>query len=203
LARFFAQVRNLLDNGITTVVVVGGAAEALDARPHTNDLTLNRRLGFIRLALEHGADLIPVYSFGENDAYKQLVNNPPGSRIRQWQEWLMSKLAFSIPLVFGKYGFLPFRVPITTVVGKPIPVAKIAKPTLGQILDVQRRYIKALTDLYDRYQPQFEPDAKRIRIVDRLDADYFSRFERSLKRANKARVRKPIRLKSRKPKSKL
>lgn len=48
-------------------IVVGGAAESLSARPGTADLTLKRRLGFIKLAIREGADLVPVFSFGEND----------------------------------------------------------------------------------------------------------------------------------------
>jgi 2-acylglycerol O-acyltransferase 2 len=40
---------------------------ALDARPGANDLTLGRRLGFVRIAMENGAKLLPVFSFGEND----------------------------------------------------------------------------------------------------------------------------------------
>lgn len=179
------SVQHLLRNGVSTVVVVGGAAEALDARPHTSDLTLYRRLGFIRLAMEHGADLIPVYTFGENNAYKQMVPNPPGSRVREWQEWLMAKMSFSVPLVFGQGGVLPFRVPITTVVGTPIRVDKTPFPTLGQVLDVQRKYIEALTALYNKYQPEFEPEGKPLRIVDKLDADFMGRMERKLEKAKR------------------
>lgn len=53
--------------GNSLTIVVGGAAESLFARPGTADLTLKKRLGFIKLAIKHGADLVPVFSFGEND----------------------------------------------------------------------------------------------------------------------------------------
>lgn len=52
-------------NAIT--IVVGGAAEALYAHPGTNDLTLKKRFGFIKVAIREGASLVPVFSFGEND----------------------------------------------------------------------------------------------------------------------------------------
>ncbi|CEQ38705.1 SPOSA6832_00150 [Sporobolomyces salmonicolor] len=42
-------------------------AESLSAHPGTADLTLKRRKGFIKLAIRQGADLVPVFSFGEND----------------------------------------------------------------------------------------------------------------------------------------
>ncbi|KAJ9107398.1 hypothetical protein QFC21_000848 [Naganishia friedmannii] len=58
--------------GSTITIVVGGAAESLAAHPGTNDLTLRKRLGFIKIAVREGADLVPVFSFGENDIYDQL-----------------------------------------------------------------------------------------------------------------------------------
>lgn len=56
-----------LGPGNAITIVVGGAAESLAAVPGTADLTLKRRMGFLRLALTQGADLVPVFSFGEND----------------------------------------------------------------------------------------------------------------------------------------
>ena len=40
--------------GSSITIVVGGAAESLSARPGTADLTLRRRLGFIKVAIQHG-----------------------------------------------------------------------------------------------------------------------------------------------------
>lgn len=70
--------------GKAVVIVLGGAAEALDARPGQATLHLSRRKGFVRLALQTGAGLVPVFSFGENDLFEQ-VDNPEGSRLRAFQ----------------------------------------------------------------------------------------------------------------------
>jgi len=40
--------------GQSITIVVGGAAESLAAHPGTNDLTLKKRLGFIKLAVREG-----------------------------------------------------------------------------------------------------------------------------------------------------
>lgn len=40
--------------GQAITIVVGGAAESLSAHPGTADLTLRRRLGFIKVAIQHG-----------------------------------------------------------------------------------------------------------------------------------------------------
>lgn len=58
-------------SGTAVVVMVGGASEALDAVPNTMKLTLKKRKGFVKTALRHGASLVPILSFGENDVYYQ------------------------------------------------------------------------------------------------------------------------------------
>jgi 2-acylglycerol O-acyltransferase 2 len=57
--------------GRAITIVVGGARESLDAKPHTLRLVLQRRKGFVKLAIRTGADLVPVLAFGENDIYDQ------------------------------------------------------------------------------------------------------------------------------------
>lgn len=44
--------------GSAITIVVGGAAESLNAHPGTADLTLKRRLGFIKVAIQHGFVII-------------------------------------------------------------------------------------------------------------------------------------------------
>lgn len=38
-------------------------------------MTLKRRKGFIKLAIRQGADLVPVFSFGENDVRLTYLTN--------------------------------------------------------------------------------------------------------------------------------
>jgi 2-acylglycerol O-acyltransferase 2 len=61
--------RNILAKGPgnAITIVIGGAAESLSAHPGTADLTLKKRFGFVKIAIREGADLVPVFSFGEND----------------------------------------------------------------------------------------------------------------------------------------
>lgn len=39
---------------------------------------IKKRKGFVHLALQSGAHLVPVYSFGENDAYDQVRRGERG-----------------------------------------------------------------------------------------------------------------------------
>lgn len=66
------SVRSNLKQRINTMIVIGGALESLDARPGLVDLTIDRRTGFVRLALEAGAKLCPVYTYGENELWDQV-----------------------------------------------------------------------------------------------------------------------------------
>lgn len=67
------NLKLLLAKGASVVIVVGGARESLLAKPGLNSLVLQKRKGFIKLALEcvdsHGICVVPVYGFGENDVY--------------------------------------------------------------------------------------------------------------------------------------
>ncbi|XP_078793056.1 2-acylglycerol O-acyltransferase 1 isoform X2 [Oryzias latipes] len=72
------------DGGNVAVIAVGGASEALDARPGSLTLQVQSRKGFIKLALKHGAQLVPVFSFGENELFDQM-ENPAGSSLRRLQ----------------------------------------------------------------------------------------------------------------------
>ena len=59
-----------LSRGISVVVVVGGAAESLDAYPGSTDLVLSKRTGFIKLALQHGAALV---CYGGSRGYNRFL----------------------------------------------------------------------------------------------------------------------------------
>ena len=58
--------------GIVTVLVPGGAFEARNWSENEVKLYLMKRKGFIKLALRHGVDLVPTFSFNEQFIYKQI-----------------------------------------------------------------------------------------------------------------------------------
>lgn len=66
------------------------------------------------------ADLVPIYSFGENEVFDQ-VENPRGTWLRYIQERLQSIMGISLPLFHARgvfqysFGLMPYRKPINTV----------------------------------------------------------------------------------------
>ncbi|CDW98661.1 hypothetical protein [Sporisorium scitamineum] len=87
--------------GSAIAIVVGGASESLAAHPGTADLTLRRRLGFIKIAIRNGADLVPVFSFGENDVYEQL-SNEQGTKVYALQKKFQAVFGFTLPFFHGR-----------------------------------------------------------------------------------------------------
>ena len=59
------------EKGVAAVLIPGGALEALITDKDKIRLVINRRKGFIKLALRFGVDLVPVFSFGEQYIYDQ------------------------------------------------------------------------------------------------------------------------------------
>ncbi|CAJ0954594.1 unnamed protein product, partial [Mesorhabditis belari] len=156
--------------GLAAVLVIGGAEEALDAHPGHHILTLNNRKGFIRLAIQSGAALVPCYSFGENDIYNQ-ADNPKGSMLREFQTWMKNKFGFSPPFFRGRgvfnytFGLLPFRKPINTVMGKSIKVEKNSCPSKDEVDKVHAQYVEALVTLFDTHKTKFGCDENTKLVI--------------------------------------
>merc|ERR1719189_2316614 len=126
------------DKGVAAVLIPGGALEALNDDEDKIRLVLNRRKGFVKLALRFGVDMVPTFSFGESRVYDQ-VQAHDGSRLRSFQTWAEKWVGFVPVIFFGRgifqynYGIIPHRQKITVVVGKPLPVEKKENPSSEDI----------------------------------------------------------------------
>jgi len=164
-------LRQSTEGGAAVVIIVGGAPESLDTHPNQEEiiLILKPRKGFVRLALQNGAHLVPSFSFGENEVYDQ-VDNPRGSKLRTFQDYLRKFIGLAPVLLKGRgifqytFGFIPNRRPITTVVGAPIPVERVFNPTEEQIDDLHAVYIEKLVELFERNKTKYYPFNENIRL---------------------------------------
>uniref|UniRef100_G1PEX4 Acyltransferase n=1 Tax=Myotis lucifugus TaxID=59463 RepID=G1PEX4_MYOLU len=144
--------------GQAVVILVGGAQESMYALPGVHQVVLQNRKGFVRLALRHGASLVPVYSFGENDVFRLKV-----FATDSWQylcQSIIKKYLGFAPCIFwgrslfsaNSWGLLPFPVPITTVVGRPILVPQSLNPTDEEVDHYHTLYMKALEQLFEEHK---------------------------------------------------
>uniref|UniRef100_A0A8C0KJW8 Acyltransferase n=1 Tax=Canis lupus dingo TaxID=286419 RepID=A0A8C0KJW8_CANLU len=144
--------------GQAVAIVVGGAHESLFAIPGMHCLVLRNRKGFVRLALRHGASLVPVYSFGENDIFN-FKAFPTNSWQYLCQITIKKIMKFSPCIFWGRglfsadsWGLLPFAKPITTVVGRPIPVPQRLNPTEEEVDHYHMLYMEALEQLFEEHK---------------------------------------------------
>ncbi|XP_059677275.1 2-acylglycerol O-acyltransferase 2 [Gavia stellata] len=159
------------EGGNMLAIIVGGAQEALDARPGSCTLLLKNRKGFVRLAIEHGTPLVPIFSFGENDLFEQ-VRNPKGSWLRQLQHRLQQIMGISLPLFHARgifqysFGLVPYRRPICTVVGKPIPVQRKCRPSEEEVDQVHQKYLNELCKLFEEHKAKYNvPEDKHLEFI--------------------------------------
>ncbi|XP_026228919.1 2-acylglycerol O-acyltransferase 3b isoform X1 [Anabas testudineus] len=147
-----ARLLSKSGKGNAVVIVIGGAAESLASSPGVNTVVVKDRKGFVRVALEFGADLVPVYSFGENELFKQVILSE-GSLGRRFQDLFKKIMGFAPCLFIGeRFALLPYRTPITTVVGSPISVPKRVLPTEDEVDHYHRLYMEALSKLFHEHK---------------------------------------------------
>ncbi|XP_029375526.1 2-acylglycerol O-acyltransferase 3b [Echeneis naucrates] len=152
--------------GNAAVIVIGGAAESLASSPGLNTVVVRQRKGFVRTALEVGADLVPVYSFGENELFKQMIFSE-GSVGRRLQDLFKSLVGFAPCMFLGeRLAFLPYRTPVTTVVGSPISIPKRITPTEEEVNHYHNLYTEALSKLFHEHKVSCGmPESHNLRII--------------------------------------
>nr|XP_045364770.1 2-acylglycerol O-acyltransferase 2-like [Camelus bactrianus] len=148
-------------------ITVGGTKETLNARPGSSRLVLRNRKGFIRLALMHGASLVPIFSFGDNDLFDQYENSSGF-----WWQWFNDKLykmtGINIPLFSRLQGKGPglwlqdsggsrSGPPPTSclAVGTPIEVQKTPHPSQEEVDRLHQRYLQELSNLFEAHKLKY------------------------------------------------
>jgi len=154
-----------LKEGRSVVINLDGEAGALVARPGYETAVLGHRTGFVRLALDTGAAIVPCYAFGLVDVYQ----TGPGW-LRPLQRFFHRRLRWAMPVFFSRYGWLPDRKRVVLVVGKPIPVPPAPPP--GQrlndalVTEVHAQYFTALTALFEKHKERLGYADRQLHILD-------------------------------------
>lgn len=167
----------LLGRDKSVAVVLGGAREALDSRPGVMELTLRRRRGFFRTALEWGVPIRAVLTWGEVDLYQQVRMR----WLRRIQDFCLCYVSFSIPCFWGRYWLVPEPHSLTTVISSEIATRREESdgehhlhdhstgaltritPTAEQIAELQERYIAALRAIHEKHNTLLGPTALIIK----------------------------------------
>ncbi|KAL1503521.1 hypothetical protein AB1Y20_012001 [Prymnesium parvum] len=139
--------------GRSLQVIPGGEAEQMRTRTGVEEVYLARRAGFVKLAMQHGAALVPCYAFGATDLYD--VSPAQHRRNAEGVLWSLSKrFGVALPLYRGAFGFVPKRRPVDLVFGEPFePACKVAgNPTDEEVVAAHASYMAQLRTLFDTHK---------------------------------------------------
>jgi len=119
-----AEIRKCLNKPYprnVTIIVPGGIREMFLIRKDVEQSAANLRTGFVKLAKEQGAMLVPGYMFGSSQLYK-VAQGSLGNLFEQ----LSRKMRTSVNLFHGLWGtLLPYPQKLACALGEPIDTRDI------------------------------------------------------------------------------
>ncbi|CAK0836036.1 unnamed protein product [Prorocentrum cordatum] len=162
-------VEGFLRKGKTIGLQPGGIREQLATLHDQEQAIFPAKLGFIRLAIKYGHDLLPVYFFNENQLFWH--SERAGSIAR----WLYRTTGAGLPFVAGRFG-VPFGLPRKTDIhirwGSPVRVGgPDPEPSDEKVEEVFAAYARELQGIFARHAFEcLRPEVaeRGLRIV-RLD----------------------------------
>jgi len=153
------QVRALLEGGGgaragRVALCPGGVQECLHMERGREVLFLRKRHGFIKLAIQTGAKVVPCFGFGQRELLhfvRPLDWVLPGTAVA----WLSRRLGF-LPLIpYGRWGLpLPFRGEegLHVVIGTPLDLGHQAYPSRAEVQAGLDRFVEAMERLYENHK---------------------------------------------------
>eukprot|EP00403_Amphidinium_massartii_P000362 CAMPEP_0178380684 /NCGR_PEP_ID=MMETSP0689_2-20121128/5593_1 /TAXON_ID=160604 /ORGANISM="Amphidinium massartii, Strain CS-259" /LENGTH=336 /DNA_ID=CAMNT_0020000841 /DNA_START=74 /DNA_END=1084 /DNA_ORIENTATION=+ len=146
-----------MSKGHSLLVIPGGEHEQIRTQKGKEEVFLAKRMGFVKLALQAGAALVPSYAFGCVDLYDT------SDVFHSARE----TAGVCIPVYWGAVAFLPKRVPINLVMGSPLEVdcATPGQPTDEEVAAAHAAYVGALKKLFDENKAKFGYEDRTLTVT--------------------------------------
>lgn len=149
----------VLDRGDSVLLVPGGVAEMKFSSSFNKEITIiTKHKGFIHFALQHGAHLVPVFSFGETQILDYFCPSV--------QKFFFRYLGIPFPVFIGNWLQVPRPCGITVAVGKPILVEKKEKITDQDVEEVHRKYFESLYQLFETHKGSCGHEQHKLKFLD-------------------------------------
>jgi hypothetical protein len=137
--------------GVSVGLMVGGIAEMFMIRRDHERIKLKDRKGFVRVALEHGVPILPVYMFGANQV---LDFGPP------WLQRISRRMRASVGMIYGVWGLpIPRRLPIFKVTGKPLDVGPAMRKDhpdfAARVDEIHVQFIEEIQRIYYTHRGKY------------------------------------------------
>jgi len=127
----------------------GGISEMFFGLTH-EQIILKKRKGFVRIALQTGASLVPCYALGANRAWTRYFDD------KSLLYRISTQLRISLVVWSGRwgipFGFIPHKQKLVVALGPAIDVVRVVEPSQEQIDELHERYCKELCALFDRHK---------------------------------------------------
>jgi len=129
-----------------TFIVPGGIAEMFTMREDIEISIASVRKGFVEIAMENGAMLVPGYMFGNSKLY-EVAQGAMG----EFFKWLSRKLQMSLNVFVGRWGtLLPYPHQLACAIGKPIDTREFT-----DVDTVHNLFLKNLRDAFHEHRGDF------------------------------------------------
>ena len=120
---------------------------------HSHQVHLLNRKGFIRIAIQSGASVVPAIGFGENELFHTVDNETPGlgRNLYKLQVLMMKHFSFSAPVVTN---LLPKREKVVVVMGQPISTkgSKCSEPSQELIDRIHKEYCEQVERVWNEHK---------------------------------------------------
>lgn len=166
----------ILGGGRSIAIQPGGVEEQAASRHDQEQAFFPAKLGFIRMAIQFGTPLMPLYLFGENQLYRRVDGF-------EWLTKLIRKVSgMTLPICTAKFGLpqaglMPIATDIHIRWGKPVEVGpKDENPSDERVEEVYDKYVAELKKLFDENAKDCLPHAiaakglKVVRIEDKSES---------------------------------
>uniref|UniRef100_I2CR10 Acyltransferase n=1 Tax=Nannochloropsis gaditana (strain CCMP526) TaxID=1093141 RepID=I2CR10_NANGC len=149
------NIKKIFEEGADCAVTVGGVAEMFLVGGDKERLYLKKHKGFIREAIKNGADVVPVFCYGNSKLFSVVGES---SRLSMGLlKRLSRRIKASILIFYGRLCLpIPIRHPLLFVVGKPLPVVQKDAPSKEEIAAMHALFCEKVEELYYKFRPEWE-----------------------------------------------
>mmetsp|Transcript_49823 Transcript_49823/g.131412 ORF Transcript_49823/g.131412 Transcript_49823/m.131412 type:complete len:359 (-) Transcript_49823:454-1530(-) len=169
-----ATVKKVLDSGMSAAICPGGFSEAVytGASRDYDHAYLDGRMGFIKVAIEKGVDIAPMYTFGMYDMYETVDGH------RHKRSVMAQNSGLPMVVWAGKMlSSVPNSEEIATVVFDAFPASQY---DLSELEQASRDYIAYIKSCFDEYKHILPSQSHRRLLIIGKDTDEASAIAREM-----------------------
>mmetsp|Transcript_11350 Transcript_11350/g.20601 ORF Transcript_11350/g.20601 Transcript_11350/m.20601 type:complete len:322 (+) Transcript_11350:612-1577(+) len=149
------------------VFIPGGVQEVMLLEKGSKDIILYllKRKGFIKLALLHGSNIVPVFSFGVDGSYEYYL--PKNVIMKK----ISRMIGFTPMMFFGRFNiplFIPNPKRISVVTGEPIIIKKFEgteEELRGKVEEIHGRWIEGMKKVFEDNKGEYGYGDRNVVIM--------------------------------------